>query len=610
MSTSKQQRQVEKQYIMGFEVDKYEMRTIEEAKQQAFSVNSFLFQQAQPKGAEAVLGYTTLNYLKAFFGPDFVMPHGITMEETKALIETAKAKGVSVYNDEDQYILAWTMPNSKGIEMQMKLQIFTSSESITSAAFVEILSRSGLRDVDAELARTVAYYEQLGKGDASNVKASMVTPNFIGDQKKNFKAQNVRRNSSVQLSTDYAQAAFKLLSSLGRSFSASSMNILSEMVAVKNKLGMTDEDCKYFSDAADGLEAKAQGAISIINDFRKTIERRAIIALGYREYPKSVKGSLNEAERGSLQNDNVAYSYGLELWINKLTEGDRKSLTRQVQTDKERDEIAMMNEDYTVGIAQELRKACDKLGENGMMKMAVAQYIRKYADPKPEESGFKRFWNIFEDGLVQALHLYENMDKDVVIYNAPEANTPAFFTSDSVKAREAAIDEIKTIKVGDVLKVIPQNGVMVLKLQSGDFKVSGLKTQNAFPVIPEGMWFEAPVVRINHKQKVTEGVSITVGHVELKGGAPTPPEQDEQDVTVEFEFTLEAIEALDEILKEFGSLHPFVVQEFFVWKGILHIKSEGILQPLTELNEITIAASVEPVAVEIVEIEGMKVVCR
>lgn len=610
MSTSKQKRQVEKQYMMGFEVDKYEMLTIEEAKQQAFSVNSFLFQQAQPKGAEAVLGYTTLNYLKSFFGPDFVMPHGITMEETKTLIETAKAKGVSVYNDEDQYILAWTMPNSKGVEMQMKLQIFTSTESITSAAFVEILSRPGLRDVDAELARTVAYYEQLGKGDASNVKASMVTPNFIGDQKKNFKAQNVRRNSSVQLSTDYAQAAFKLLSSLGRSFSASSMNILSEMVLVKNKLGMTDEDCKRYSDAADGLEAKAQSAISIINDFRKTIERRAITALGYREYSKSVKGSLDATERGSLQNDNVAYSYGLDLWINKLTEGDRKSLTRQVQTDKERDEIAMMNEDYAVGIAQELRKACDKLGENGMMKMAVAQYIRKYADPKPEESGFKRFWNIFEDGLVQALHVYENMDKDVVIYNPPEDNTPAFFTSDSVKAREAAIDEIKTIKVGDVLKVIPQNGVMVLKLQSGDFKVSGLKTQNAFPVVPEGMWFEAPVVRINHKQKVTEGVSITVGHVELQGGAPTPPEQDEQDVVVDFAFNKNAMDFLENLLRERGSLSDFIVQEFFVLDGMLQMKSDGQLVPVSHVNAITVEASQQPVPVEILEIKDGKAFCR
>lgn len=601
-----------KTVTIGQTAIKYEEKdipTLSLAKQQTFSVSSYLFQEADPQGVDAILGYTTLNYLKSFFGSDFAMPHGTSVEDAKAFVDKVKWMGLNVYEDEDQYIIAFDMENKDGQTMQIKLQLFLSGRVVTSAAFVEILHQDGFRDVEAELERTIAYYELLGKGDASNVKASMVRPSFIADQKLNYHFNVVRRKSSVQLSTDYAQASFALLSGLSRYLNPN-MNILAEMIAVKNKLGMTEDDCKQFSEAANGLQAEAINAMKVIEDYRKGIERRAIEKLGLMEFPRSKEGQLTDLDEYSPEYLRLARSYGLEIWKERFTQGDKKSFINQVQTDTERDELAMLNEEYSVQLAQELRKACDGLGENAMMKMAVAEYIRKYADPSDTAQGFKMFWDIFEDGLVQALHEYENMDKNVVLYNAPAVETPAFFVHDNAEARLAGLEEVKALKAGDVLKVVPQNGVMVLKLEAGDFKVNGLKTQNAFPVVPEGHWFEAPIISVSASQKATRGLSIRIGHVELKGGAPTPPEQDEQDVVVDFALTAEALEFIGQVVRGYGSLDAFIAQEFFVLDGMLHMKSDGQLVPVSHVNTLTVEASQEPVAVDIIEIENGKALCR
>lgn len=579
-----------------------------EMANQAFSVDSFVFHSTLENTPDHYFAYNTLKYLKKFFGADFEMPHNMSLEKAKAFVEKASELEVFIEEDEDQFILLFSMENDQGVTMEMSLQIFISGDVVTSAAIVEVLNQQGFRDLEKEIIATQEFYERTSKGDASNVKASMVTPNFISDQKVNHSAQSVRRKSSVQLSTDYAQAAYKLLKNSGRHFSTS-MNLINEFVTVQNLLGMDEDELKLFSEAAGGLQAKAMNARKIIEEFKRPIENRAKAKLGEEKFPKSMKASRVNVDRHSGAWHKMAYAYGIDLWNERLTEGDKKSLIRAVTTDKERDQLAMLNEEFAVGLSQELEKACAPLGENALMKMAVAEYLRKYNDPKENEGGHKTLWDIFEDGLVQALHLYENRDKGVIVYSAPKADTPAFFVNADDEVRINGLAEIQNIHVGDVLNIVPVNGVMCLVLESGNFAVSGAKTSRAFPVVPETHSYTAVVKHINHGQKALEGLSIRVGDVELLGGAPTPPTE-EEDVIVDFELTADALAFVDNVIATEGSDHPFIVQEFYVHHGVLHMMSEGTLFPVSHVNEITVAVSSEPVRVHMTELKGGQAFCK
>lgn len=581
---------------------------------QAFPVYSGIFQDANPKGAESFVAYQTLGYLRQKFGADFKMFHGADIEEVQAFVlEAAKDPSIIVYPSEDQFILMTHIKNRQGYEMEVNLQIFLSGPIITSSAIVNILSHAGFRDIEKDLDATIAYYSDLDAKNSSggSTKAKMVKPNFIADQKLAYGANVVRRKSSVQLSTDYAQAAYGLLKSTGRTFKPT-MNILNEMIAVKNKLGMTDEECDFFSAKADGLRSKAQFELDQINEYRKAIEFRAKELLGSRSFKNTRQGArLLAAGVPEHIYEGEMKKYGRQLWAQSLSEGDRKSLMKEAMTDREAEEIAVMNEEYSAKRAIALQQQCEGLGENALVKMAVAEYIRKYSDAKPDESGFSIFWDIFEDGIVQALHIYENLDKDVFVYEAPAAEFSAFFGNPELETRLKAVEEIKAFKAGDVVVVKPFNGVMALELKAGLFVPQNKKTLMAFPLAPEGHYFEATVVSVNKGQKGTEGISIRLSNVKHHGGeqAVEVPQPKQELQKHAFTLTQQAQAFVKQVVAEHGDEMPFLLQEFYVLGGALQMVVGGKLMPVSEVNPSLVSETAQPMAIKAVKVEADVIYC-
>ena len=558
---------------------------VQRKTKQAFSVFSGTLYKPEHKGADSLIAHTALSYLKQKFGPDFKMFHGASLEEVHAFIERIMEwEDVTIYPHEDiQYIIMTSMKNEKGIDMEIDFQIFLSGKIITSSVTINILNRAGFRDIDADLTATMDYYASLqAKEVPGSDKAKMVKPEFIADQKLAFGANVVRRKSSVQLSADYAQAAYGLLKETGRSFNPS-MNILNEMILVKNKLGMTEEDCQMFSKAASKLHAMALNNIETISKYRDNIQRRAIYELGKRNFKNSTMAANlpNPSQSPDVWRKELM-KHAYELWTHTLSEGDRKSLMNQVMTKSEAEYIAMMNDTNNTQLALALAKACENLGENAVMKMAVAEYIRKYSDPEENERGFSILWNIFEDGLVQALHEYEHMDKDVFVYNPPVTELFGFFVHPDADVRAQGLQEVLALKAGDIVTVKPHGDDMVLELKAGLFIAKNKKTLSAFPLAPQGHYFQAEVDFVNPKQQATEGLSIKLRNVKH-----IAPQQ------LGFQLTEQAYEFVQSVIAQHGDEQPFFVQEFYVFNQTLHMVVNGAPVPISLVNE-QVQASPEP----------------
>lgn len=479
------------------------------------------------------LVYAVTSHLRRKFGPDMDFIHGEKEEqlvEFRATAKTLVAKGeLTEINDVDSDIYIWA-----NLTHTYRFQVFKGAQRRTSQIIGQPKEQFGFRDAEAELRARIDEHEMLY---GSN-KMPILRPSFIAGQKGEVGVRVIRRNSSVQLSTQFAGFILRELTEKKKGLTRS-MNMLNEFVELQERLEISEEEFELLKQDVELLLTHTRNGMETIRKFKLAIQPRAIALLGLKTVHnlpelkirlKQMRAAGEFVDMSAL-NNHFAPIAGQLVWDNPMTTtGMQGAALRQAMTVLEADRLSDLNTTYSAELKAELRLAGEKYSDNGMLKLAVVGYVTQYSMDKEGLSGLSMFWDTFEEGLLTALSAMSE-DGELPQYKASPTPLPFFFLpamgdSASLVAAHAELAEMDILKNG--IEVVTIDGEVGIDLKAGFFPLE--KQAKKVKWLPAGRDYVAKVTR--YKGFTPSGISLQLAEI-------TPIEEPEQEVIETIEETVE-----------------------------------------------------------------------
>lgn len=501
-------------------------KTIEGLMAKPFSIDSSMTLASDLNEVDTYVLKKGLAVLNSFFGNGFVMLHGASEEEYNAYLLKARMMQsvgkAELFEEEDADILLWGTKTKDGKDVEYTYSVMKGG-FITSELTVEIQHISPVTDVMALVEEKVKVYQDLGDARNDTVRVSMAKPEFMANQKGITGIDVTRRNSSVQVSAEFARSAFKHILPHKTAFGVH-MNLLTEMTDVRKALGMTDAEQRDGAAIGSRLIAQAIAGVNAINELRRKYEYKAVLKSGLKNLGKSkdfIQAGMNQDAATRF-----AYEEGFKLWNSEgMTSGKKKSLVKRSISQHEAFVMKLANEEHQRNMTNLHEKFVAEFAqthgaENAHMKVAVATYISQYDNAK-EQKNFSVLWDVLEFGLIAALMFHESGAEVPFVYTAPKKEQNTFFIHDSAVVRANALMELRTKKAGDEVRIIKQDGVMGLDFEAGFLPIKlSVSALELFPVVEDdAMFYTAKIFHYSPEQMGQTGISIKMIDFQLNGQA-------------------------------------------------------------------------------------------